>query len=368
MKRLLLIFMLMSPAVLVTSGLQAQMTCTGGGCAFLPLDQGQLNSIYDNLKTQYFDQVFDDMAEATVMAGINTSPMGAVNLEGVTIGANLAAGYRTLEEVDVLVPGVGTLDDLPSTGAAAQPRLYLGVNLGSILGSANTIGVTPAWYSPKRFDLYLSYLDYSVDQPASMKDEDSNMDWTVGAKVKGIELRYQLVRGDHQNGESSMFDFLGLSVGLGYHELQQDVTFTNDPEAVTINLESNTNVVWDASDNFIYEARITTIPLDFRLGFRFLYLFSLSLGGGVAWSRGNADFTATRSGPAYLESDLASVLGFTVPDANLGLTISGSGNPPARTSFAAAGLELNFFFYKLYVEARGNEQAYSANLGMRLQF
>lgn len=363
MKQLIFTFLLL--ASLFPARLQAQFFCEGVACAALPLNQGQLDRIYQDIQIQYFNQVFEDMAEAAALASLSGAPMGDINLDGFTFGAGAAVSYRSLEEVDVRVAEVGVVEDLPSTGVAVQPRMYLGMNLGEVFGSPKLVARTPPWYALSRFDLYISYVTLDMDQPSGTARSESE-DWSVDARSKGIELRYHWVDG-RELGSPAM-RFLGVSLGFGYTRFEQNIRYSKEDTGTRIALASGESVLWDANDTIEYKSVIDSYPLDVRTGIQFLNFLSLSTGVGVAWSKGYADFTATRVGPAYLESDLSAVLGVTIPPSSLNLTVTGSGAPPARYAYALLGVELNFYFWKLYVEARGNENVYSANVGLRAVF
>ena len=363
MKRLIPIVLLV--AAILPARLQAQFFCDGVACAALPLSQAQLDRIYQDIQYQYFDQVFEDMAEAAALASLSGAPMGDINLDRFTFGLSAAVSYRSLESVDVRVPEVGIVENLPSTGVAAQPRVYFGMNLGEVMGSGNLVARTPPWYSLSRFDLYLSYVTFDLDQPSGTARSTSE-DWTVDARSKGIELRYHLA--DSRELGSPMMRFLGVSLGLGMNRFEQDIRYSKQDTGTRITLASGESVRWDASDTIEYKSVIDSYPLDIRTGIQFFHFLSLTVGAGAAWSKGYADFTASRAGPAYLESDLAAVLGFTIPASSLNLTVNGSGAPPARFAYGMLGVEFNFYFWKLYAEARGNENVYSANIGLRAVF
>ncbi|MBU41639.1 MAG: hypothetical protein CMN76_00350 [Spirochaetaceae bacterium] len=351
--------------VSIPVSLEAQFVCEGTACAALPLNQAQLDRIYNDIQFQYFDQVFEDMAEAAALASLSGAPMGDINLDSFTFGLSAAVSYRALEEVDVRVAEVGTVENLPSTGVAAQPRVYLGMNLGEVMGGTHLVTKTPPWYSLSRFDLYISYVTFDMDQPSGTARSDSE-DWNVNARSKGLELRYHLA--DRRELTGPMMQFLGVSLGLGYNRFEQDIRYSKQNTGTRISLASGEAVRWDANDTIQYRSFIESYPLDIRTGVQFFHFLNLTVGAGSAWTKGHADFTASRAGPAYLESDIAALLGITIPPSSLILNVTGSGAPPARFSYGLVGVELNFYFWKLYVEARGNENVYSANVGLRAVF
>ena len=118
-----LLTIVMGLTLLAPVQIRAQFVCSGAACSSIPLSQAQLDRIYNDIQYQYFDQVFEDMAEAAALASLSGAPMGDINLDSFTFGLSAAVSYRSLEEVDVHVAEVGTVENLPSTGVAAQPRL-----------------------------------------------------------------------------------------------------------------------------------------------------------------------------------------------------------------------------------------------------
>tara|TARA_B100001939_G_scaffold341547_1_gene351302 strand:- start:3734 stop:4801 length:1068 start_codon:yes stop_codon:yes gene_type:complete len=342
--------------------IRAQFVCSGAACSSIPLSQAQLDRIYNDIQYQYFDQVFEDMAEAAALASLSGAPMGDINLDSFTFGLSAAVSYRSLEEVDVHVAEVGTVENLPSTGVAAQPRLYLGMNLGEVMGGTHLVTKTPPWYSLSRFDLYLSYVTFDMDQPSGTGRSEGE-DWNVDARSRGLEIRYHLA--DRREITGPMMQFLGVSLGLGYNRFEQDIRYSKQNTGTRISLSTGEAVSWDANDTIEYRSFIESYPIDIRTGVQFFHFLNLSVGFGSAWTKGYADFTASRAGPAYLESDLAALLGISIPASSLILSVNGTGAPPARFSYGLVGVEFNFYFWKLYVEARGNENVYSANVGLR---
>ena len=362
MKKLVLILLL---AVAMPAGLQAQFTCTGAACSALPISQAQLDRMYQDIKSQYFDLVFEDMAEAAALASLSGAPMGDINLDQFTFGTSAAVSYRTVQAVDVIVYDVATIEDLPSTGVAAQPRMFLGMNLGEVMGNGELVASVPPWYSLSRFDLYLSYVSFDLSR-SDTASRSSDEDWSVDARSRGIELRYHLA--DRRELAGPMVQFLGVSLGTGYNRFEQDITYSKPNTGTKITLSSGDTVRWDATDTIQYKSVVESYPLDIRTGIQLAHFLNLTIGGGVAWNKGYADFVAARSGPAFLQSDIAALLGITIPASSLDLRVTGSGSPPARVAYGMFGVELNFYFWKLYAEARGNENVYSANVGIRTTF
>ena len=146
---------------------EAQISCTGTACSSIPITAAEFNQMYYDLQDQYTEDLFKDMAEAGVVSNLMGPAIGTVNLTGITFGASLGAGYKTEEKVDVNITGVGSFDDLSRAGAAVSPRIFLGVNLGWLLGSSYDPysdpdgSARPPWYSLTRVDIYGSGLRHT---------------------------------------------------------------------------------------------------------------------------------------------------------------------------------------------------------------
>ncbi|MBW7858781.1 MAG: hypothetical protein H3C43_10940 [Leptonema sp. (in: Bacteria)] len=136
-----------------------------------------------------------------------------------------------------------------------------------------------------------------------------------------------------------------------------------------MNAGSGTTIIWDGQDNILYHSKMDVVPVSIRTGIQFLYLFRLSVGGGVAFAKGNSDLELRRFGRAYATNDIAALLGLTLPDAYLDLALKGSGGPSSpRNAYGTVGLEINIPFIKLFVDAAGDQKHYSANAGIRMVF
>jgi hypothetical protein len=349
------------------TGLQAQMICTGSACSSLPVSSDYLNQVFYSLEAQYLNEVLKDMSNAAGMAGVQLSPSGVVNLREFTLGGQMALGAAEKRKLNVYVPGYGTIEDMPSAGIAAVPRIFMGFNAGYIFSGEPRAWSTPSFLSPYRFDVYISGLNMSLSSMKEFAKPKKNEDYDGFSKSIGAEVRYHLVEGGDR--EAFWFAFTGVSLGLGYNRVEQKLQYVKKNSKVKLNAGSGTTVIWNGENRITYNSRMDVIPVSIRTGFQFLYLFRLSVGGGVAWTKGSSNLELRRFGRAYASNDYAALLGITLPDAYLDLRLKGKGGPDRPSqAFATLGLEINIPFIKLFVDAAGNREVYSASAGVRMAF
>ncbi len=358
---------LLAVGLFPVTGLQAQLVCSGTACSALPINNAQLDQMFQSLQTQYLDEVLQDMSDATVIGGVQLSPSGMVNLREFTIGMQLVAGAKELRELNVYVPKYGLLEDMPSAGISAVPRIFIGFNLGYMLSGEPGHWTDLSPFSLYRFDVYVSGLNMSLTEMKEFAKPKENEDYGGFSKSIGAEIRYHLIEGGDRG--ASLFTFTGMSLGFGYNRVEQKLQYTRSNSEVKIKAGSGTTIIWDAEDRISYSSKMDVFPVSLRTGFQFLYFLRLSLGAGVAWSRGSSSLELRRNGRAYVDSDYAALLGLSFPDSYLDLTITGAGGPSEpRQAFATAGLEFNIPFLKIFVDAAGNERMYSASAGLRMVF
>ncbi len=363
-------------ALLFLSGglnrLQAQVICTGDACPYLPLSEEDLNSIFTNLQLQYLDVFTGDMAEAATLANIGGFPLGTVNLQGFSLGASASSGYVEQHDVDIHIPGVGRLDDVPSAGGALNPQLYVGVNLGRLMGLEYDPfggGTTPFFLSPLRFDLYLNYLDYRRSAKRDISYDPLNGyqipgQWTAGALSKGVELRYHLLEGRSILG-GPLLRFLGVSLGVGYHAMKQDVTFFQNDSDLVLNLTGGQNLILDGYDYARFYSTVESFPVDLRTGVQLFYFLNLTVGGGYSYNRGASSIALTRFGRIFADTDLYSLI--PLPDAYLVMNLWSQQSVPARIPFARLGLEFNIMNLKLSVDGTFLRKNKGVNVGLRFE-
>lgn len=356
--------------------IQAQIVCTGPGCAFLPISQSTLDQMYYDLKDQYMDKLFDDMAVAAALANASGAPAGTVNLSGWTVGASVGAGYLPLKKVNVPITGYGEIKDMPRTGAAVNPRIFLGCNLGWLLNNpydpfdSDSTQSAPFFLSPAKFDVYASFIE---DRRTFDSGDQGHI--IVNTRNRGFDVRYHLVEGKPL-AAGPLLRFLGVSLGAGYHTALLDLNATQTKgQKLKLNAASGTSMIWDGAILATMRSELKTIPVELMTGMQFLYFLNFTFGGGMAYSKGGVDFNLTRVGPVYVSGDSAALLaaaaGQSVTSSAytsyLTMTLNGSGKVPKNVAYGKLGLDINLLWLKIFAEGMYSKRAYGANVGVRFQ-
>ncbi|MBI3395114.1 MAG: hypothetical protein HY042_04710, partial [Spirochaetia bacterium] len=313
--------------------LQAQITCTGSACALLPMSPAQLDPMFQALKTQYTDPLFNQMAEASVLASLSGPPVGTVNLSGVTAGAQVSAGYVPVTKTDINIPNAGVYTGVPMAGGAISPRAFFGFNAGFLFASAyepSSGRQTPSFLSPARFDIYISAVK---DAETLKKNSTAGGTTTAAVNGRGFEVRYHLVEG---NGIllGPMLAFRGVSVGAGAYHSHMDVDFTQSDNKLKYQASGYGTLIWNGQNRISYTSQVDSYPIDIKTGIQFLYFLNLTIGVGTVWDKAATSFVLSRTGPVYAQSDLAQAMGYELPTAVLAAKIVGNGSAPARMPFA----------------------------------
>lgn len=352
----------------------AQIVCTGEACPMLPLNQTQLNQMSVDFSTQVAKPLVKNFARASANANTMTPMIGSVNLTGWTFGTAVNAGYYDAPTKDVYIANVGTMDDVKPSAAQIFPFMYFGINLGSVLGhSYNPYNDSekdrvPGLLSPARFDIYLMGLKYTHRQRI---EEDGKLIGRGRYTIvnKGVQIRYHLHYGKEWLG--SFLRWNGTSIAFGMMDSSTRAQITDKKaSSYEFSLDSGNKLIWMGNYNVARISSSTkTYPVEIQSGIQFLYLFTLVGGAGVAWHSGRTELTIYRSGLAYLDSDLAAILGVNTPASNLSLFIHEEDAPPAFTYFGKLGLELNLAFIKIGIQGMANdEKSYGGQIGIRMEF
>lgn len=348
---------------------EAQIECVGSGCQFIPITPEEYQRIYYEFQNQYANDLIDKMAEAAVLANVGGPSVGTVNLYGYTAGAQGSLGYRETEEKDVNIPGVGSVQDVPSAGAAVNGRFFLGANLGALLSQSydpydDTRLTRPGWFDLSRFDVYVSGLRHS-----ERLVNEYGVDGILRARfeTRGIEVRYHLYEGREIWG-GPLLRWYGVSVGLGYNEMKQNLDFVSaESERSTLALDRGTNLLWDARNLALFSTSIKTYPLEAKTGVQLFYLLNLTAAVGLARSEGHVDTFLNRSGSLILESNQAQLLGLEPPQASLFMSFIRRASPPRDLYYLKAGAELNIFALKIGVEGVRSTDNWGANVAIRAE-
>lgn len=357
-----------------TTSLNAQAMCVGTGCSSIPFNQDSLNNLFFQFQYQYTNQLFSDIAKASIMANITGAPTGTVNLQKFTIGLGSGAGAVPVTNRTITLTGVGVFQDVPTGGVYASPRIFAGVNLGYLLGSAydpySGSGRTPSFLSPARFDIYVQGVEYSKRYYLDSHKTRA----AAGFYNRGVDVRYHLVEGSPIVG-GPLLRFLGVSLGTGYHISRVNLQI-NQYAKYKVAAMNGAILWWDGYNLLDIKTKIKTYPVELTTGLQLLYFLNLSVGGGVTTNSGHSRMNLLRIGPTYLGGDLTnSVLSgagvnliSSTFDNYLLLNIPGNGRISKHTPYTKIGLDFNIYVVKIFVEGIYAKRAAGANVGARVQF
>ncbi len=365
--------LLLLGAAFVSRPAFAQAGCAGPGCSAIPFNQDSLNSLFYQFQYQYTNQLFSDIARAGVLANITGAPAGSVNLQKFTIGVDAGAGFVPLQKRTLLMPGVGTFQNVPTGGAYAIPRIFAGVNLGYLTGNPYDpyeSSSRSSMLSLSRFDVYAMGSDYREHYHRNNGNDKA----VAGFFNRGFDVRYHLVEGSNIAG-GPMLRFLGVSIGTGYHLSRLDV---QGEQYVKYNIAASNGVqvFWDGYNYLNIQTKVKSYPAELMTGMQFLYIFSIAIGGGVTTNSGYANMNLTRVGPVYpfgdITNNVLSALGINMISntytSYLFVNIPGQGHIPKHVAYAKASVDLNLGPAKIFVEGITTRRGYGANAGLRVQF
>lgn len=382
------------------SPLRAQITCSGTNCALIPLTPAEYNALFLELQNQYSTKLFNNIAETLVMANVAGPQIGSVNLHRFTVGGYGGGGFKETENIDVNIPGVGVLEDLPLSGAALNGGVYVGVNLGWVLGEAydpfgepedagnsafsaadtGTSARRPGWLSPSRFDLYVGGMEHR-----ERVENKYNVDGTLDGRFASQRymLRYHLLHGREIAG-GPLLRFRGVSLGVGYATSNQRVNYTAADSSLTLSLVEGVNLDWAARDKILIDNNVKSVPIEVSTGIQLLYILNLTLGAGYARSSGDTRFVLTRNGTVFVRAagalpaideellkgvppeTLAGLTGNS-PSANLNLTLLERSKVPSVVHYWKGGLEFNFAFFRLGIEGITTGRNYGGSVNIRIE-
>lgn len=393
---------------------QAQAFCTGTACPSLEATD-RFNQLYFGLQSQYLPEVARDMSEAAILAGAAGIPLGTINLRRFTVGVAGSAALVPPRLVKVTLPETH-VDRLPTTGASIVPRFYVGINLGLLSGftfdpySRKTYTEqyeekfppqegtdterpnlrTPPWYSPARFDLFLSGAEargrHVSRRPAMYVDYDS--------QLAGADLHYHLVEGNNILF-GSMLRFRGAQLGVGYYRINQHLSMQQDKTRLDL-LGKDTIYAWHGSTTIRMDNSIHSMPLELRSGLQILYLFNLGAGAGVAFSQGESNIELFRTAPLVSVHDERAFIPYSQPrDARgkvmnslaayattrylmqetggedlpqFSMMVRARGRIPSAVPYVRLAAELNLAALKVSLETLYSVRSTATTVGARMEF
>lgn len=373
MRRIALVFVFVLAAG-GGAGLNAQAICTGPGCAALPWNQDQLNSIFFQFQYQYTNKLFDDIARASTLANISGPPTGTVNLQKFTIGADVGAGVVPISNNTITLTGVGVFQDVQSGGAYAMPRIFAGVNLGYLTGSPydpfDGKSSSPSFLSLSRLDVYVQGVQYRKHYYLDSHKTKATADFFN----RGFDVRYHLVEGSPIAG-GPLLRFLGVSIGTGFHLSRVDL---NVDQYAKYKVAATNGILlyWDGYNYLRIKTKVKTYPVELMTGMQLLYFLNLSVGGGIATNSGYSNMNLMRIGPTYgggdIVNNIVSGLGINQISSTFNnyvvVNIPGYGRIPRHVPYAKVGVDFNIYVVKIFAEALYAKRAVGANVGARVQF
>jgi len=305
---------------LLVKNLYPVATCSGEICKTIPENYlQQIQELDLQFKIQYLDLLLRSMGEASAMANTGSGRVGLGSLNKFQVGVGGTASFLTNKPVNLAYKET-TLSRLPNVGFSINPGFNLGVNLGWLLtkGGGQDIylkdweedddeskeneeeNVLPTYFH--RFNLYVHgmSLNSSVSDFTFIKPKKFGVEGDLSISQYGLDLRYMLFTSYLQQG---FFRFMGMSVGVGYHRLKNDLQ-------LTVTKANNTQFkvgpyigAWVGNSNLDYEMTVVSIPVDLRVGFEFFKFFTLFGGGGFVKSDIDGSVLLARGGPLKLSLD-----------------------------------------------------------------
>ncbi len=356
-----------------STNLQAQFTCTGQACQFLPTDiTSSANRSFTRLQTEYINEVLKTNTEAGFLANIGTSNIGTGTVRRIQFGVSVsAAGYKK-DDITIEEPGF-KLPKLPNVGGAVIPNVNVDFNPGWLLGFESR-----HWLS--RFGIFLHGMDMVVsNKQLQGLSNNKNYEGRITVKNYGGMIRYQLI--EKEGFLMNMFTWDGINIGAGHHVMEENFGFKYlEGKAATIQT-NGVSAKWGGDTNFLYGTKVRTTNVDVRTGIGLFWIANLIVGGGYSWNTGDSSISMSRSGPLITQANNVSVLEIpreyqsqidpsilsANPSGTLGLGLSGDANIKRNMGYAIGGLELDVYLLKVILEGLyGGKDLYSANLGVKI--
>lgn len=348
--------------------LHSQVICSGSACDILPSSiRTQLTASSSALETQYVDKVLESMVESAVLTNINSAMMGPGLVNRFQVGASISAAGQKKEDITVVYRDLN-FNNLPNVGATITPNINLAFNLGWILGHGPSDSPEENAHYLHRFNVYLHGFQYNFsngDVQDLIKRQQDNLQLGGGISNYGAMIRFHVF--PSYGDEYGVFEFSGISLGLGLHYLKQDLNIIySDSTRQTLALGSTATGTWSGDTNFRFKSTVTSVPMDVRTGFRFFYFMTLFAGVGTSLNFGSSSLDFSRSGPLALT--VTNGTNTLSQSGTLSLALNGKANPPNSMGYVVGGLEFNLLFLKVLVEGMASKNIQSANVGVKIAF
>ncbi|WP_411821303.1 Lsa36 family surface (lipo)protein [Leptospira sp. 'Mane'] len=375
MKQTGFIFLFLFGIFLGTQSLQAQFTCEGKACSYLPSNLTSLtNDTYYRFQKDYLNEVMKTNTEAGFLANLGGSVVGTGHVRRFQIGAGIsAAGYKK-DNISIGDTGF-KLPELPNVGASVIPSINLDFNLGWVLGFDDQ-------HYMRRFSVYLHGMNSAISQKQLESfSNNKNYEGRITIKSYGGMLRYQVF--EKVGFFANVITWNGVNIGAGHHVMDENFSLSYlEGKAATI----QTNGVkgkWGGDTNFDYHTKIRTTHADIRTGIGLFWFLNVIVGGGYSWNTGDSEMSLSRRGPYLVQTAAANIIELpreyqsqinpallsASDSGTLGLNASGSASSRRKIGYGIVGLEIDVFLLKIIAEGiYGGKDLYSANLGVKLSF
>ncbi|TGK43772.1 Lsa36 family surface (lipo)protein [Leptospira andrefontaineae] len=369
------------------SSAEAQVSCippaSGNNvCSIIPASTvAQFNGLEETIRKEYLNELTKSMADASVLANINSSMMGPGTVNRFQVGAGLGVAGVKKDDINIQYGDI-SIPKFPNVGASINPGVMVGVNLGWLLGQGPSHQPTEDEKDSgrsflHRINIYAHGFQGNISNGdiKSLSDSTSK-DLSMSGNVNsfGMTVRFQIAK--ERYTKLDFFGFTGLSLGVGFHRKWEEITMNYHPsgtDAVKVEFGPATGK-WDADVNFAYQSKVQSVPVDIRTGVRLFYILTLFAGAGISNNTGYTKLNLGVSGPLYLALDPnASGLPPQViqqmngnAGGTLSLNTSGSAEVRTQMNYFVGGFELNILMFKVLAEAMAtDDKIYSANLGIK---
>lgn len=294
-------------------------TCTGEICSILPPQYlQQLNELEFQFRAQYLDRLMESMGRASAMGNVGTNTIGLGSLNRFQIGVGGSASFVTNKTVSIFYKDT-TVQRLPDLGFSIAPSVSFGVNLGWLLhkGGGHDVflkeweDVEEEELDPEkdtfphilhRFNVYIHgmKIDTSVKDFQSIQPNAFGVEGNLKIENYGGMLRYVLITPGLDYG---FYRFMGMNVGIGYSRFVNDLNLTSSKHGNAQFKLGPFIGSWVGDTKFDYGLTTVSIPIDLRIGFELLKVFTVFMGGGYSKNDIDVSLLLTRSGPLRLSTD-----------------------------------------------------------------
>ncbi len=362
--------------------LDAQVYCNGTLCSIIPSNYlSQFNGLAGSFQNQYMGPLSDSLTKAALLSNSNTGLIGNGHINRFELGAGISGALVKGGDITVRYNDI-ELPNMPNAGIGISPFVMAGINLGFLFGNGQSDQDNKNFLH--RFSIYGHGINRTEDLQDYVKSKPTQNQMTGKLSVNsgGLMIRFQILQ--ERYTRLDMFGFTGLNIGVGYNEqnFHMDINY-RETKSPTVKFGTLSGK-WAGNNLLEFDSKASTVPVDIRAGFRFLYFFTVFVGAGTSFSNAEAKIHLSRSGPFTIVNPLdpasSGILNTTnttnleealrnsgravIPTsnsnaANLGLEFRGYGNSKARTDYGIVGMEINLAMFKIVAEAmilKGNNK------------